>query len=321
MSVSTGLTGPERVVAAILRDGAGRILVARRPFGKPGGGLWEFPGGKLLAGESEDHALRRELAEELGIAVGGCRHLPHFRTTPPAHLQLSFWEVEDYQGRPHGCEGQEIRWCLPDELTALAFLPADGPILPRLRLPEIYLVSDVDGVGAEAFESRLQAMAARAPCLVQLRERWPAARLCAYAQHLRALLRPYGGRCLINGDPAALASCADGMHLSAARLLQTPARPLPAEALLGASCHDAAELHHAVRIGCDFAVLSPVAATPSHPNAAPLGWERFAELAAAVPIPVYALGGMRLEDRRMAQERFAQGVALRSALGALSARP
>ncbi|WP_298186022.1 Nudix family hydrolase [Acidiferrobacter sp.] len=312
MSASTGPTGPEGVVAAIIRDDDGRVLVARRPAGKVGAGLWEFPGGKVGAGESQGEALRRELYEELDITVGACTFLPHYRAAAPPGIDLAFWRVDAYEGVARGREGQEIRWGLPDALPDLPFLPADRPILARLRLPSFYLISDVDRFGEALFEKRLVEAAARDALLVQLREPWPASRLRAYAQHLRALLAPYGGRLIVNGDPDELVGAADGTHLSAARLARVDTRPVAA--LVGASCHDVGELRRAAAVGCDFAVLSPVKPTPSHPDATPLGWARFRELAAEVLLPIYALGGMTTADRVVAEAHLAQGVALRSGI-------
>ncbi len=286
------------------------MLVARRPEGKAGAGLWEFPGGKVGPGESQGEALAREMREELGITVGASTILPHYRAAAAPGIDLAFWRVDAYDGVPRGCEGQEIQWCLPERLPALPFLPADRPILARLRLPSLYLISDVDTLGEALFEERLARIAARDPILLQLREPWPLSRLRPYAEHLRALLAPHGGRCVVNGDPEALAGCADGIHLPGAWLARLPARP--AGPLVGASCHNAEELGRAAAIGCDFAVLSPVKRTTSHPDALPLGWARFQELAAGVLMPVYALGGMTLADRACAETHLAQGVALRS---------
>jgi 8-oxo-dGTP diphosphatase len=102
---------------------------------------------------------------------------------------------------------------------------------------------------------------------------------------------------------------ADGVHLNGRRLASTGRRPLPADRLVAASCHGAADLRRAEGIGADFAVLSPVLPTASHPGATTLGWEGFAELADAARIPVYALGGMHpgLMDR--AWGCGAQGIA------------
>ncbi len=313
MCASTGPTGPERVVVAIIADGAGRVLIARRPAGKPGAGLWEFPGGKVADGESEPAALARELAEELGITVSRSRPLPHFRADPPPSIRLAFWRVERYDGRPYGREGQEVRWHPIADLARLPFLAADQPILARLALPPWYLISDIEGLGEREFERRLARVLARGPALVQLREPWPPERLVAYAERLRALLDRHGAAVLINAPPEMVPAWA-GVHLPARSLLARDARPVPPPRWLGASCHDARELAHAAAIGCDLAVLSPVLPTPSHPGATALGWPRFAQLAAATSLPVYALGGVRLEDCERAQQNGAQGVAVRSAV-------
>ncbi|MHB1512683.1 MAG: Nudix family hydrolase [Acidiferrobacter sp.] len=307
-------TGPERVVAGLLWGDGGRVLVACRPPGKAGAGLWEFPGGKVRAGEADADALRRELHEELGITVGACTFLPHYRANPPAGLELTFWRVESYDGVPEGREGQEIRWCPIDALGDLPFLPADRPILARLRLPSLYLVSDVDGLGEALFEERLFQAARREPVLLQLREPWAAPRLREYAAYLKRVLAPHGGRCVVNGDPQEALGCADGVHLSAARLARLSARPASADGLVGTSCHNAQELRQAEALGCDFAVLSPVKATLTHPGATPLGWERFRHMVSEVTLPVYALGGMTRADLGVAETHLAQGVAVRSAI-------
>jgi 8-oxo-dGTP diphosphatase len=86
-------------------------------------------------------------------------------------------------------------------------------------------------------------------------------------------------------------------------------RPIPADQLLGASCHDEAQLRQAQAIGADFAVLGPVAATPSHPESEGMGWERFAALRELVSLPLYALGGMKPEHHDSARRHGAQGIA------------
>jgi 8-oxo-dGTP diphosphatase len=90
----------------------------------------------------------------------------------------------------------------------------------------------------------------------------------------------------------------------------------PAAGLVAASCHDAEQLAHAIRLELDFAVLGPVKPTASHPGAAPMGWSRFAELARGASIPVYAIGGMSSVDLYDAWRAGAHGVAMiRSAWG------
>jgi 8-oxo-dGTP diphosphatase len=123
-----------RVVAAVIYDPLGRVLVAQRPAGKLLAGCWEFPGGKIEADESGAAALRRELLEELGIQVEAMR--PAFGLTheyPERHVELSLWEVDQYTGVPAGLEGQSLRWELPAALRSIPLLPADLPIIDWLE--------------------------------------------------------------------------------------------------------------------------------------------------------------------------------------------
>lgn len=122
-----------RVVAAILRDDEQRVLIAQRPPGKPQAGYWEFPGGKLAAGESEQSGLARELREELGIEVRASRAL-----TALTHdygdrvVQLAVWVVDRFDGWPRGIEGQLLKWVAVSQLTEQGLLPADQPIVDLL---------------------------------------------------------------------------------------------------------------------------------------------------------------------------------------------
>jgi 8-oxo-dGTP diphosphatase len=118
-----------------------------------------------------------------------------------------------------------------------------------------------------------------------------------------------GAKVLLNGDvELAQEACADGVQLTAMQLAELGSRP--AIGLCAASCHSAQELRRAEALGCDFALLSPVLPTRSHPGAPHLGWDSFAATAAGSSIPVYALGGMTHEDMRTAWQHGAHGIAL-----------
>ena len=122
------------VVAGVLSDAAGRVLVARRPSGSHLAGLWEFPGGKLRSDEPREAGLARELAEELGIRVLAAS--PFIRVEhrySDRDVLLDVWRVESYSGEPHGREGQAIEWRNVGSLDAADFPPADAPVLAALR--------------------------------------------------------------------------------------------------------------------------------------------------------------------------------------------
>jgi 8-oxo-dGTP diphosphatase len=130
-------------------------------------------------------------------------------------------------------------------------------------------------------------------------------------QHLlsRALSRaePAGSTVVVNSDCGAFPQCR-GIHLTAKALIAAKERP--DGALVGASCHDAAELEHASALGVDYVVVGPVKPTASHPDASPLGWEGFARLVRDRPMPAYAIGGLSRADMAEARRHGAHGVAL-----------
>ena len=126
------------VVAAAVIDLAGRVLIAQRPPGKHLAGGWEFPGGKLEPGEDRRAGLSRELREELGITLlAALRPLIRVRHAYDfGEVLIDMWVVRQYSGEPRGLDGQALRWCSQDELESVQLLPADGPIVAALRLPE-----------------------------------------------------------------------------------------------------------------------------------------------------------------------------------------
>ena len=122
------------VVAAVLFDRGGRVLIAQRPTGKALAGRWEFPGGKVAAGESERHALIRELREELGIEVIAAR--PFMRLThayEERDVELSLWIVERFAGEPRSLDSQALKWVAPAHLPGEDILEADQPFIAALR--------------------------------------------------------------------------------------------------------------------------------------------------------------------------------------------
>jgi 8-oxo-dGTP diphosphatase len=122
------------VVAGVLYDAEGRVLLAQRPEGKFMAGKWEFPGGKLKAGETETAALKRELAEELGIEMLDCTSLMRLEHQyPDRQVSLSVWSVDQYHGSAQGLEGQALRWVAPAALFGEDLLPADWPIVDALN--------------------------------------------------------------------------------------------------------------------------------------------------------------------------------------------
>ena len=123
------------VVCGVIEDDAGRFLACLRPAGKHLGGFWEFPGGKVEAGESPEAALVRELLEELGIevAVEGALD-PVLWTYDRGPIRLSPFLCHIIRGIPSPLEHEALRWCAPRDIASLPWAPADLPILEQLRL-------------------------------------------------------------------------------------------------------------------------------------------------------------------------------------------
>lgn len=123
------------VVAAALIDADGRVLLAQRPSGKAHAGLWEFPGGKVDAGESPEAALIRELGEELGISVAAACLAPASFASEPAdarRLLLLLYACRKWQGTPRAIEAAALRWARPAEMFALPMPPADRALIGLL---------------------------------------------------------------------------------------------------------------------------------------------------------------------------------------------
>lgn len=305
------------VVAAVITDARGRILLNRRTGQSDMAGLWEFPGGKREPGETSAQALMRELHEELGIeAEVGEWIMDVPQVYPDKDLILEVRHVRSWKGTPRGREGQAITWVAPDKLCRYSMPPADIPVVAALREPDRYLITPEpapDEAACALWQERLQEAVGGGLQRIQLRlgSGHPQARAL-----IETVVRAHRGpvQWLLSRDIELAATLGVGVHLSSEQVLQLGERPLPAGQLVAASCHDLPQLQAAQRLGCDFAVLGPVKATGSHPGAIPMGWDAFAALRAQVALPIYALGGMAADDITVARQHGAQGIAAISGL-------
>ncbi len=299
------------VAAAVLIRPDGSFLLAQRPEGKAYAGYWEFPGGKVEANESTHQALCRELQEELGINVTRAHPwLTRVFSYPHATVKLHFFRVFEWSGELRGLENQQLQWQHLPQLSAAPILPANTPILRALSLPSLYAISNAAELGNEEFLRRLEVALQNGLRLLQVRESHLSAQdMLVFTRKIVALAHYHGAQVMVNGDAElASASGADGVHFTGKQLAEYTARP--DFEWCSASCHSAQELHHAGNLNFDFALLSPVLPTLSHPSAAHLGWERFAKMVEGTNLPVYALGGLRHDDLGIAQQHGAHGIAL-----------
>ena len=295
--------------AVILRDD-GSFLLGQRAADTFYPGYWEFPGGKVEAGETPRAALIRELHEELEIEVTQATPwIVREHVYAHAHVRLHFFRVTQWLGELHDHVHAALEWQRADTLTVAPMLPANAPVLAALQLPVIYGITHAWQIGSAAQLASLDSALRDGLQLVQLREdTLPTPERNAFFATAIALCHAHGARVLINGEPAvATATGADGAHLNARQLMALKTRP--EIRLVAASCHNWKELEQAARLELDFVLLGPVKPTATHPDQPGMGWATFSDMIAGFPLPAYAIGGLTAADILVAQTSGAQGVA------------
>jgi len=313
------MTTSEVHVAVAVIIQAQRVLITRRHNHVHQGGLWEFPGGKLEPGESVEHALRREIEEEVGVLVTCAQPLIKLRHDyGDKNVLLDVWLVTAFEGQAEGKEGQAWQWVPCAQLRQYDFPAANQAIIDAVQLPDHYLITPEPGNHWHEFLHQLRATLNRHPGigLVQLRaKQLSELDYAQLAERVVETCHAKGVRVMLNADPALATDVgADGIHLTSGRLMALHRRPLSTQLWLGASCHNEAEICQAIKVGANFLVLGPVLATGSHPGASVLGWAGFGRLVQRSCIPVYALGGMTSVQLSASTSLGAQGIAAISGL-------
>ena len=299
---------PIEVVAAVIRDSEGNVLIAQRPLDKHQGGKWEFPGGKVEKGESRRSALVRELYEELGIEIGhSTRLISVYHEYEDKAIYLDVYEVLQWNGTAVGKEGQSICWAPCGSLNDFEFPAANASIVEAASLPkQIKVLATANDVATykKTFMSHLESghwMFLQSfnegnatyyepdhECLNWL--------LDTAAEHQATVILE---------SPPPLVRNDYSLHLSAQELVKIQERPSGAK--VSATCSTPGELFKAQRLGLDFVIISPVLLNPPGENKA-LGWPVFQSLSGRVNIPVYASGGVTGKDMELAREYGAQGI-------------
>lgn len=305
---------PLQVAVGVVKNPEGKILISLRHADLHQGGLWEFPGGKIEEFETAEQALVRELKEEINITVTAATPLITVKHQYPDRLvQLNVFLVEQFLGEAKSLEGQPFKWVTPAELEHYAFPAANRPIITAARLPHHYAI--LDDADEALLLTNLQKLLNRGVKLIQARlKNLPPAAAAKLIEQAYPLCQQQQAVLLMNSAVECPAEV-DGIHLTSNHLMALTTRP-ENNKWLAASCHNLEQLQHAQNIGVDFVVLAPVLATQTHPGAASLGWEQFADLVVKVNLPVYALGGMTESTLITAQQSGGQGIAaIRAFLG------
>ena len=298
------------VAAAVIQRPDGAFLLAQRPAGKVYAGYWEFPGGKVEPGEDSRQALSRELHEELGIdVVRAYPWITRVFTYSHATVRLKFFRVLDWAGEPHPREQQAIAWQRIDAPMAAPMLPANAPVLASLALPVEYAITDAARRGVPAMLALMRKRLEGGLRLLQVREPELAEEdRILFSKEAIALAHQYGCKVMAKARAFPVSPGADGVHFTAAELMKLKERPR--DMLAAASCHNRAELEHAMDLQLDFVAVGTVRSTASHPGGPLLGWDGLAALIAGSSVPVYAIGGLGDEDLEPAWRAGAHGVAM-----------
>lgn len=310
-----------QVAVAIILNTAGEVLLALRDPQAHQGGLWEFPGGKVEAGETVMQALAREAHEELGIEVAHSSLLKSIQYAyPDKQVMLHVCLVNAFHGTPAGAEGQPIKWLAIDKLKPSMFPAANRSIIRALQLPQAYMITG-EYNSTENFLAQLHNRLLQGTRLLQMRcPELDATAFSTLAQQAARLCEQFDAQLLLNTTPAIYQQIRKqgcepaGLHLNGRLLNKLQQRPLSADEILSVSCHSLRDIAQARKLAADCLLYSPIKATSSHPEASPLGWTAFSEAVAASDICSYALGGMQTEDIEQACAAGGQGIAAISCL-------
>ena len=297
------------VAIGVVWDKAGRVLIALRHNTVHQGGLWEFPGGKVEAGESVEQALSRELKEELDISVQKMTPLIKINHQYlDLKVQLDVWTVQDYSGKATGREGQKIQWIFPEQLEQYSFPEANKAIITAVRLADEYAI--LNAIEEDDLVEQFNNLLAMGVKLIQARIKLvPEEAVIRFFEWAIPICQEKGVQLFVNSAVnGAKKIHANGIHLTSADLLALKTKPAN-YTWVAASCHNALELKYAESMGVDFVVLAPVLSTPTHPDAKPLGWVEFKHLTEMTHLPVFALGGLEKQDKIKAKMAGAMGIA------------
>ncbi|MGH8499617.1 MAG: Nudix family hydrolase, partial [Methylococcales bacterium] len=292
----SGRNAPIHVVAGVLRDTRGRILLTRRTEGRDLAGAWEFPGGKVEPGESAAIALHRELFEELGIEVGAIEPLISVpQRYPDKSIVLDVYTVLSYSGKPKGREKQALAWSPMEKLISYPMPPADKPVVAALIQPPVLAITPEFYGDKQHYLSCIKQQLSSGIRFIQLRcKSLTPKKLNELAVDIRTLCQEENGTLFINEDIGLAKALDCPVHLKSTQLLLPDTALQLAGHPFSAACHNIDDLEKAEALGATHAVLGPVLKTNSHPGIDGIGWAEFARMRNEVSLPIFALGGLGL---------------------------
>ena len=280
------------IAIGIIQNQAQQYLITQRITGHLKH-FWEFPGGKVEAGESPEETLQRELYEEVGITPTHYSLFKQFIWHYDIPIQIYCFLVKSYAGTVRAKENQPLQWRTLDTFPPMP--PANTVICDTLKLPAVFqiITPHIDPQKVRHYLNTTQGK------LLRLRHFQ-----AAEAQNIVHLAECRMHKIIVDFDTGV--SNAYGYHLNSQQLLSCE-NPLPCFA--GASVHNQEQMEKAIALKLNYALVSPIQTTPTHADAQPLGWKGLQTIAGNRPILSYALGGMALSDMPTAQQHGADGIA------------
>jgi len=304
----------QSIAVGIVFNQRQQILISKRNSNEHLPGYWEFPGGKVEAGESFKLALRRELAEEIGITVNSAIKFIELRHDYyDRHLHFQFFKVLNFSDEIQACEDQQLRWVSLNELNAIQFPQANRAVINALTLPAYYMIADEKFFDKNLVSSVRRQLENGVNVIQHRADRdTDKSSYLKNANEIKKICQQYSAKFIMNCPLEWIVEdefC--HIHLSSELLkkVYTNGKNSFKHDLFSASCHDETEVKMANELDVRCILIGAVNPTESHPNGAVLGWKRFSELCFYSHNPVYALGGMQLDDYKNALMYGAQGVA------------
>ena len=298
------------VAVCVVQSSDGRVLVAERTARQVSAGYWELPGGKIEPGETPAQAAARELVEETGLQPTGLtRWITYEHQFPTRRLRLHFFRASGWEGTAHGREGQRLAWVDPHAPHVGPLLASNDRALFALALPPTYLLADYSAKGSpDDFLHRLRGHLLDGARLIRVRlPKVTPGQAATLLTRVSALASDFKRvRILTASAMDSRRAGLAGVHSPARELRRLTARP--SVSIWAATCHDQADISHAVSLGADFVVLSPVLTDPEQPQFMAHGWGALGRMAAASPIGIYAQGGLGAAEVPAAVQAGAAGV-------------
>ena len=298
------------VSVAVLINNNRQVLLGQRPHPKSWEGWWEFPGGKIEKGETSVDALYREIDEEIGVKITQFKKWVIRKYSHGGNdITLHFFKVYGWEGEVTSKENQKLVWTHLQNPNVSPILPANLFIQKAFDLPKYYAITNLSETSKKVFFNQLQNRISNGLKMIQVREKNISFdEFKIFSNEVIKICKPKGVKVIINSDVnLAYEIKADGVHLRSKDLISI--KKIPKNLIVSASCHTQEEIYIAEKLNINFLVLSAIKKTLSHPDIKPIGWDEFENIANRVNTPIYALGGLGVNDYSVALENGAIGIA------------